>query len=83
MTETERYMKETLQPTYQEKFIKRKFLGCFIHYTFVVIKKRSLFVYQSEDVYQENPNIPLTFFNLSFLNCTLKENSLRLSNDYT
>jgi hypothetical protein len=82
MTETERYMSESLKPTYEEEFIKRRFLGCFVDYAFVVIKKRTLLVYKSEFAYKESPDQPESFFNLSFLICTLKEDSLRLSNDF-
>lgn len=56
MTETDRYLKETLKPTFEEKFIKRKFLGCFIDYSFIVIKKRTLLIYQDEENFRNNPD---------------------------
>ncbi len=82
MTETERYMRESLKPTYEEEFIKRRFLGCFIDYAFVVIKKRTLLIYKNEQAYKDCPDQPKCFFNLSFLICTIKDDSLRLSNDF-
>ena len=56
MTETQRYLQETLKPTFQEEFIWRTYFGCFRDYVFVVIKKRSLFVYPSKIDYEEKPN---------------------------
>lgn len=83
MSETERYMKETLKPTYQERFIYRQAFACFPHYAYFVVRNRSLLVYQDEEAYQQCPERPMSFLNLSSLVCTLTEDTLRLSNDFT
>lgn len=82
MTETQRYLQETLKPTFQEEFIWRTYFGCFRDYVFVVIKKRSLYVYPSKIDYEEKPNQPWYFFNLSFLTCSLGACSVKIANEF-
>lgn len=83
MSETERYMKETLKPTYQERFIHKQAFACFPQYAYFVVRNRTLLVYQDEETYQQCPERPMSFLNLSSLVCTLTDDALRLSNDFT
>lgn len=83
MTETERYMKESLKPIFQQKFIKKRFLCCLNEYAFVVIKKKTLLIYKDEESYQTCPKMPELFFNLSFSTVLWDQtDSIKLSNGY-
>lgn len=50
---------------FEDSFVKGQFVGCFNQSVYVVVKKVSLYVYSSRKDYLNEPNKPLSFFNLN------------------
>lgn len=67
MSETQRPLSGKTVPTYQEEFIKNVIFYCFREYVYVVIHKRSLYLYESKRKYEEHPEFPILFFNLTYM----------------
>jgi hypothetical protein len=85
MAETDRrqLLAEATTPSvYQEEFIDQIYLGCFPHTTYLVIKQRTLYIYKSKREYEECPEKPKIFFNLSHMSCTLYEDCIEISNQF-
>lgn len=55
MSETQRPLSGKTVPTYQEEFIKNVIFYCFREYVYVVIHKRSLYLYENKRKYEEHP----------------------------
>ena len=58
---------------FEGEYIDQIYFGCFSHKIYVVIKQKTLYLYASQEEYQEKPEEPKMFFNLNFINCTLDD----------
>lgn len=67
---------------YEGEFIDRVYLGCFVKRILVVVKQKSLYLYQSRRHYQEHPDKPYMFFNINHMNSTLTQDSVEISNSF-
>lgn len=86
MTETDRNFISKRAKTefiYEEEFIDKVFLGCFVQRVYVVIYQRTLYLYHNKSHYRDNPSTPFLFFNLNHMNSTLTEDSVQISNGFT
>lgn len=65
MTGTARSLNSTPDNSFEGKFIRKVILGCFVDYVFVIIKNRTLYIYNSRQHYKTKPREPVCFFNLA------------------
>lgn len=70
------------QVIFEEEFTDSVFLGCFSHKVYLVIKQRTLYIYNSKSDYESCPAFPKLFFNLNHMTCTLEEDHIEISNRF-
>ena len=57
MTDTDRKLvQQQTSSDFEEEFIDYVYFGCFSHKVYVVIKQRTLYLYDSQSSYQEYPD---------------------------
>ena len=79
MAETDRH--QLVKPAtdnfiFEEEYTDEIYWGCFRKTVYVVIKQKTLYIYENKSNYLEQPGKPRLFFNLNYMNCLLGEDNL-------